>query len=109
MKNKIKENLKKIAIIDTNFVANSKKRSKRLEERRRNLAPKIKAWLFVDIFTMKLPAFSDCEKINYPVQHQGKLIATMVCDEIIRALQGCHTAEEYGTYWNDVKKHIENL
>lgn len=49
------------------------------------MTPKEKAKQLVDSYTHKLPAPSQCEKIDYPVFIQGKLIASMVCSEVMKA------------------------
>ncbi len=71
----------------------------------------------VESYTGKLPTFSNCEKINYPVVHQGKLIATMVCNELKRELNRLNENGDLISpawakrlkYWDDVIVEIERL
>ena len=43
------------------------------------------------------------------ITHFSKAYALTTVNEIIEALDGCHTAEEYGNYWFNVKLEIEKL
>ena len=43
------------------------------------------------------------------IQRFSKAYALITVNEIIEALVGCHTVEEYGNYWYNVKSEIEKL
>ena len=63
-----------------------------------NLTPKQKAVELVD----KHYSISGLSRFS-------KAYAIITVNEIIEALVGCHTAEEYGNYWEKVKNEIEKL
>ena len=64
----------------------------------KNITPKQKAIELVD----KYYSISGMMRFS-------KAYALITVDEIIKALVGCHTAEEYGNYWFNVKSEIEKL
>lgn len=63
-----------------------------------NITPKQKAIELVD----KHYSISGIKRFS-------KAYALITVNEIIEALVGCHTAEEYGNYWFNVKSEIEKL
>ena len=72
------------------------------------MTAKQKALALVNSYTHKLPAPSDCKKINYPLFHQGRLIASMVANEVKKTVEkNCNLVET--TYWENVIKEIERL
>ena len=69
------------------------------------MTPKDKANELVDkFFNITATMFlADCGR------KKAKECAMIAVEEIIDALVGCHTAEEWGNYWNEVKSEIEKL
>lgn len=63
-----------------------------------NLTPKQKAVELVD----KHYSISGLSRFS-------KAYAIITVNEIIEALVGCHTVEEWGNYWINVKTEIEKL
>lgn len=72
------------------------------------MTSKQKALALVNSYTHKLPAPSDCEKINYPLYHQGRLIASMVANEVKKEIEKSLDLVAT-TYWENVIKEIERL
>ena len=63
-----------------------------------NITPKQKAIELVD----KHYSISGISRFS-------KAYALITVNEIIEALVGCHTEQEYGNYWFNVKSEIEKL
>jgi len=71
-----------------------------------HLNSKDKARQLVDTYTRKLPTPTNCEIINYPLLHQGKLIAKMAAAEVEKA---CKQLNYSGLYWKTVQDEIDKI